>query len=316
MSHKFRVYILGSSAAIPTSLRHTTLQVVNYHNKYFLLDCAEGAQMQLRRFKLPMMRIDHIFISHLHGDHYLGLPGLIFTLHLLGRKRKLHVYSPPGLKEIIEFQYSLSKLSPGFDIQYHIITQNNQKLYEDNQLKIESIEMQHSIETYGFFIKEKINAFNIRREAIEKYSLTIDQIQSIKSGKSLLLPSGEEIPNEQLTYAPPSPRSYAFGSDTGYTESFIEQIYGANLLYHEATFLQDKVTIAEEKTHSTARQAATIALKANVKQLIMGHYSARYDELDEFETEARSVFPNSMLAEEGMIIEINDEDNVLIDSEK
>lgn len=304
MNYPFKIHILGSSAAIPTSERHTTAQLIKYHNKKMLFDCGEGTQIQLRRYHLPMLRIDHIFISHLHGDHYLGLPGLIFSMHLLGRKRKLHIYAPQGLKEIIELQYEITKLIPGFSIEYHLIEKGNQKLYEDNQIKIETIEMTHRLPTYGFLITEKPFLRNIRKEVIEMYGLTVENILQIKAGKDHELTTGEIIPNEYLTIAPSPPRKYAFCSDTVFTEDYIEQIKNVDLLYHEATFLNDKTEIAREKMHCTASQAALIAQKAGVKQLMLGHYSARYDELSEFTDEAKVIFENTIMAEEGMTIEI------------
>ncbi len=307
MNHSFKVHILGSSAAIPTSTRLTSSQLINYHNKYMLIDCSEGTQMQLRRFRLPMLKINHIFISHLHGDHYLGLPGLIFSMHLLGRKKKLHVYSPPGMKEIIELQYSISHLEPGFDIQYHIITKGKQLLYSDNHISIETIEMMHRLPTYGFLIKEKPAERNIIKEAIDQYQIPVELLAGIKKGKDFPAPGGAIIPNEMITLPPPLPRVYACCSDTGYTESYISQISEADLLYHEATFLHDKADIAKEKTHCTALQAATIASKSNAKKLMMGHYSARYDELSMFVEEAQRVFKNTLLAEEGLIVEIEQE---------
>lgn len=307
MNHSFKVHILGSSAAIPTSTRLTSSQLINYHNKFMLIDCAEGTQMQLRRFHLPMLKINHIFISHLHGDHYLGLPGLIFSMHLLGRKKKLHVYSPPGVKEIIELQYSISKLEPGFDIQYHIITKGKQLLYSDNHISIETIEMQHRLPTYGFLIKEKPAERNIIKDAIDQYHIPIELLPGIKKGKDFLTLDGEIIPNENITLSPAPPRVYACCSDTGYIENYIDEIANADLLYHEATFLHDKADIAKEKTHCTALQAATIASKANAKKLMLGHYSARYDELSLFVEEAQTVFDNTILAEEGLIVDIEQE---------
>ncbi len=307
MSNNFKVHILGSSAAIPTSTRLTSSQLVNYHNKYMLIDCAEGAQMQIRRFRLPLMKINHIFISHLHGDHYLGLPGLIFSMHLLGRKKKLHVYSPPGIQEIIEVQYRISKLEPGFDIQYHVITEGKQLLYSDNHIGIETIEMMHRLPAYGFLIKEKPFERNMRKDAIEQFDIPVSSIPAIKNGADYRTASGEIVANEQMTLPPSPPRIYACCSDTGYTEDYIKEIANADLLYHEATFLNDKADIAKEKTHCTALQAATIASKANVKKLMMGHYSARYDELSLFIEEAQTLFENTILAEEGLVVEIEQE---------
>ncbi|MBW6498518.1 MAG: ribonuclease Z [Bacteroidales bacterium] len=307
MRRKFQVHILGSSAATPTSLRHTTSQVLAYNNKYFLLDCGEGTQMQMRRLKLPMMKIDHIFISHLHGDHYLGLPGLLFSLHLLGRKKDLHVYAPAGMQQIIEVQFTLSQLVPMYKVTFHELTAGGQQIYEDRYLTVETMEMEHRIQAFGFLIKEKEMNRNLRKESILKYKIPREQMAAIKDGADLLRSGGKTIPNHEITEAPPPPRSYAFCSDTSYTEKFLNQIKGADLLYHEATFLHDKAAIAAEKTHSTTIEAATLAQKAGVKQLLLGHYSARYNDLELFTEEARQVFPNTLLAEEGKVIKVGEE---------
>jgi ribonuclease Z len=299
MSELFKVTILGSSAATPTSLRHTTAQLLQHHNRRYLLDCAEGTQIQLRRLKVPLMKINHIFISHLHGDHYLGLPGLLFTLHLLGRKNELHVYSPPGLEEIIRLQYKISELTPSFEVLFHELRQGEEMIYEDSKLTVHTIPMKHRITTYGFLFREKEKERNIKKSLINKHDIPIEAIPGIKKGLDFVTVNGKTILNSELTMPPPLPRSYAFCSDTAYTEDFIEQVRGVDLLYHEATFLQDKAEVAHEKTHSTAIEAATIAKKADAKKLLLGHYSARYKDMSAFKNEARTVFPNTFLAEEG-----------------
>ncbi len=300
----FEVHVLGSSAATPTSLRHTTAQALRFHNKWFLLDCAEGTQMQLRRMKIPMMRINHIFISHMHGDHYLGLPGLLFSLHLLGRKDALHVYSPPGLREVIEVQFRVSGLVPQFETVFHEVVKGGDIVFEDADLGVESLEMEHRIPCFGYLFREKPLERNIRRESISRYGIPVRQMGGIKRGKDLLMPDGTVVPNEEITRSPPAARSYAFCSDTAYTEKFLAQVMGADLLYHEATFLQDKADIAKEKTHSTTIEAASLAKKAGAGQLMLGHYSARYKDMDQFLKEARQVFPNTILAEEGQVVGI------------
>ncbi len=302
MSEIFQTTILGSSAATPTSLRHTTAQVLQYHNKRFLLDCAEGTQMQLRRFKIPMMKINHVFISHMHGDHYLGLPGLLFTYHLLGREKELNLYAPPGMKEIIELQYQVAQLKPSYSIRYHELYEGGQLLYTDNRLCVETIAMDHRIPAYGFLIREKPAKRNIKKASIAKYKIPLEQMPDIKRGCDLITTDGRIIPNQEITNDPPPPRSYAFCSDTAYTEQFRDQIQGVDLLYHEATFMHDKADIAKQKTHSTTIEAATLAKKAGARKLLIGHYSARYKELEAFREEAASVFPNTFIAEEGDVI--------------
>ncbi len=306
MSVLFNTTILGSSAATPTSLRHTSAQIVQHHNRRFLIDCAEGTQMQMRRFKIPLMKIHHVFISHLHGDHYLGLPGLLFTLHLLGRDKELHVYSPPGLQEIIELQYRLSELTPSFPITYHELTQGKQPVYEDEKLCIETIAMEHRIPTYGFLLKEKPEDRKIIKSAITKYNIPTDQMQSIKKGSDLVTANGEVISNNKITKDPLPTRSYAFCSDTAYTEKFLDQITGADLLYHEATFMHEKADIARQKMHTTTIEAAGLAKKAGVKQLMIGHYSARYKELNAFKEEAATIFPQTLLASEGDVVPVGE----------
>ncbi len=309
MSVAFQTHILGASAAIPTSLRHTSAQLLRHHSSYFLLDCAEGTQMQLRRYGFPLMKINHIFISHLHGDHYLGLPGLLFTYHLLGREKTLHLYSPPGLEEIIETQYRISQLSPSFDIVYHELVEGDQSIYEDTQLWMETIAMEHRLPAFGLLIREKPSPRKIKKGTIKKHKIPIEQMAEIKGGKDLIKADGTRIPNALITSDPPPARSYAWCSDTAYTEQFLPQIQGVDLLYHEATFLHDKADIAREKTHSTAFEAASLAKTAGAKKLLLGHFSARYKELDDLIAEARKVFPNSLLAIEGECVGIGTEES-------
>jgi ribonuclease Z len=288
--HKFSTFILGCSAATPTSLRHTTAQLLTHANKHFLLDCAEGTQKQLRRFKLPVMKIDHIFITHLHGDHYLGLMGLLFSLHLMGRTSELTIVSPPGLKQIIELQFENSGHNANYPMRFVTVKSGRQLVYEDNLLTVES---------------EKTGLRNINKKAISKYQIPIAKMELLKRGEDLTLRSGKIIPNREVTLDPPYPRSYAFLSDTGYTESYVDQIKKVNLLYHEATFLSDKTDKARQKMHCTTEDAATIAKQADVGKLLIGHYSARYNDLSFFEKETREIFPDTIIAEEGMEIEID-----------
>ena len=274
-----------------------------------MLDCSEGAQKQLRRMRLPMMKIDHIFISHLHGDHYLGLAGLLFSYHLLGRTKALNIYAPEGLQEIIELQFKVSDHQPAYPLYFHVIREGGQQIYEDKSITVETIAMMHRIPTYGYLFREKQALRNIRKDAIEHYNIPIDQISKIKSGEDLVRENGEIVPNHKLTKDPSAPRTYAFCSDTGYTGQYLNQIKNVDLLYHEATFLHDKVEIARQKTHCTSIDAATIAKKAGVGQLLIGHYSARYDDMKLFEKEAKTVFSNTILAQEGLCVEIGENKN-------
>lgn len=252
------------------------------------------------------MRIDHIFISHLHGDHYLGLAGLLFSLHLLGRKKALHVVSPPGLKEIIDMQYKVSSLKPVYETIFHEISDGRELIYEDKSLTVETIAMQHRIPCYGFLFKEKPSEKNILKQAIEEFDIPVSAIRRIKQGDDFLTSDGRLILNEMLTNAGPRPRTYAFCSDTAYTERFLDQIEGADLMYHEATFLHDKADIARQKTHATTVEAATLASKAKAGKLLLGHYSARYKDLALFRKEAMEVFQHTHLAEEGDVHQVGE----------
>ncbi len=303
----FQTTILGSSGAMPTSSKHTSTQLLKYDNKLFLLDCSEGTQMQLKRMKAPIMKINNIFISHLHGDHYLGLPGLLFTLHLLGREKELNLYSPPGLSEIIKMQFDICKMKLAYKINYHDLEKGGETIFEDSSLKIETIEMLHSIPSFGFLFTEKQGVKNIKKEYVTKYDMPFNKIIDIKNGSDYITSQGQILPNEKITIPPPSPRIYAFCSDTVYTEYFIDQIKGANMLYHEATFRKEFSDIARQKFHATTTEAATIALKANVKKLLIGHYSARYNdkELGSYLEEAKTIFSNTCLAEETKTYKIN-----------
>ena len=296
----FDVTVLGSSSATPTATRHPTAQVLNIHERFFLLDCGEAAQIQLRRYKFKIQRIDHIFVSHLHGDHYLGLPGLLGTMHLLGRDKELHIYSPPGLKEIIDTNHYHSKTFLNYKLEFHVIESKSPvRIFEDDQITVETIPMDHRIPCYGFLFREKEHLRNIIKEKIEEYNIPVQQIPSIKKGEDYISPEGKQIPNSILTTVPSAPRAYAYCSDTLYNETFIDQIKNVNLLYHESTFADDMAGRAIETHHSTAKQAGAIAQKANAKQLLIGHYSARYKDLNVLLKEAKQIFENTLLAIEG-----------------
>lgn len=301
MHRKFDIHILGSSAALPTSQRYTSSQLLHCHNKFFLADCGEGTQMQLRRFKLPMLKIDHIFISHLHGDHYLGLPGLLFTMHLLGRKKSLQIYAPAGLKEIIELQFAVSSLTPMFEIHFNELSEGREVIYEDNNISVTTLEMDHRLPTFGFLFKEKSSLRNIKKEFVLQHNLPQKLIKEIKAGDDYVDEKGELFANHEITLPGYKARSYAFCSDTAFTHKFLDQIHGVDLLYHEATFLKDMWEIAAAKKHSTTTEAAQIALDAKVSKLLIGHISARYSDLEVLLQEAREVFPNTFLAEEGSV---------------
>ncbi len=305
MQH-FELTILGCSSATPTSNRNPTAQLLNIAERFFLIDCGEGTQMQLRKFKFKFQRINHIFISHLHGDHYLGLLGLLSSMHLLGRKEELHLYCPAELQEILEIQNKHSQTFLNYQIIYHPHTYENGKLImEDNKVEVRTIVLNHRIPCCGFVFTEKQVSGNISREMISKYSLTVEEILHLKNGSDLVLSDGTIVPNSEIISNLKTPRKYAYCSDTLYDESLIPYIKDADLLYHESTFLHGMLDRAKQTHHTTALQAGTIAKMAGVKKLMIGHYSARYKDLEPLLEEARSVFENTVLAVEGETTGVN-----------
>lgn len=301
----FSVTILGCSSAIPTPVRSLSAQVVNVHEKLYLIDCGEGTQMQLRKFNIKAQRINHIFISHLHGDHYYGLIGLLTSSHLLGRTNPLHIYAEAKLKDIINIQFSASDTHLGYPLNFHDIDPTvHEKIFEDEKVTVYTIPLKHRLLTTGFLFKEKAGERNIRKDFVEKEHIPYSEFSKIKAGGDYISDSGLVFKNRDITIDPPEPRSFAYCSDTAYFEPIIPKIKHVDLLYHEATFMDDKKDKASENFHSTTIEAATIAKKAEVKRLILGHYSTRYDDLQLLLKEARSVFPNTELGEDGKVFEI------------
>lgn len=301
----FSITILGSGAAIPTLKRNPSAHLLNLNERLFLIDCAEGTQLQLRKYKIHFQRIGHIFISHLHGDHFYGLIGLLTSFHLLGRKDELHIYGHPVLKDILDIQIEASGTALIYPLHFHPLKGEKKTLiFQNENVTVHSFPVTHSVPTCGFLFKEKQNIRKIRKDVLDTISIPFREMSKIKNGKDYIDPDGRVYKNEELTLDPPQPRSYAYCTDTVYTESFISYIRGCDILYHEATFAQDKVTDAHEKFHSTAVEAATVARKANVKRLVIGHFSARYDNLQPMLEEARSVFPETYLADDGTIFTI------------
>lgn len=297
---KFEVTILGCSSATPTSNRNPSSQLVNIADRYFLVDCGEGTQVQLRRFKIKFQRINHIFISHMHGDHYYGLMGLLSSMHLLGRNIDLHLYGPAVLKEIIDLQYKHSDTRLHYNLIFHpLVSDKNELIFEDEKVSVETIILNHRIPCTGFLFREKDKARKISKEKIDEFKIPISELNKIKQGEDFVNEQGLTIANETITGGPPKQFSYAYCSDTCYDERVITQVKGVDLLYHEATFMDDMLERAKETFHSTAKQAATVALQANVKKLIIGHYSARYSHLEPLLNEASAIFPNTVLAVEG-----------------
>jgi ribonuclease Z len=302
----FSVTILGSSSALPTSQRFPTAHVLNAHERLFLVDCAEGTQIQLRRFKQKFSRIDNIFISHLHGDHVLGLVGLISTLNLLGRKSKLTIFAHAPLQLILSQNINFFVNDLKFPIDFRSLDTKQQKvIYDDGDISVESIPLKHRIASNGFIFREAEKLPNIKKELIEKYSIPLADIVRIKNGADYTTSAGVIIPNSELTYISSTPRSYAYCSDTKFFEGLAEMVQGVDILYHESTFGNDMARMAKATGHSTAAQAAVIAKKAGVKKLIIGHFSSRYKDVTPLLNEAREIFPETYTAEDGITFSVD-----------
>ena len=295
-----RVKILGSNSATPAHRRHHTSQLVNVEGKYYLVDCGEATQLQLKKYKLRAQRINHIFISHLHGDHYLGLMGLLSSMHLMGRNKPLDLYGPKGLSEIITLQLKYSDTVFNYEVNFHEIdTEKHQLIHEDELVTVHSIPLDHRIPCSGFLIEEKPKNRRIIREALPP-DFSVRNIIRLKKGEDIYSDDGELLyKNEEMTIDPRQSFKYAYCSDTKYNESIIPIIEGSDMLYHESTFLEEHMDRASTTFHSTAKEAATIAKKAKVGKLLLGHFSARYKELEPIQVEAREVFEEAYLAIEG-----------------
>jgi ribonuclease Z len=296
----FDVTILGSSSATPIYDRHPSAQVLNIHERFFLIDCGEGTQMQIQRYKIRMSRINHIFISHLHGDHYLGLMGLISTMHLQGRTAELHVFGPKELLEITELQLQYSQTDLRYPFIFHAVDTTVKKIiFEDDTLTVSSVPMNHRINCSGFLFMEKEGLRKLIPEKLMQYQIPISFYGDLKKGADYKDESGAVIPNHELTIPPSHARSYAYCSDTLYDETVCSYIKGVDMLYHESTFSEDMRERAAETFHSTASQAATIAKLSGVKSLLIGHFSARYKDVNPLLAEAKEIFPSTALALEG-----------------
>jgi len=289
--------ILGFNSAIPTVNTSPTAQLLEMEERCFLIDCGEGTQVQLRKAKARFSKINHIFISHLHGDHCFGLPGLIASFRLLGREVPLHVYGPKGIKKMLETIFSITETHQGFEVVYHELDKKeSEKIYEDNRVEVYTIPLDHRIYCNGYLFKEKPKERHINMEEVSKYAeIETCDYHNLKAGKDFVLSDGYVLKNETLTTDPAPSVSYAFCSDTRYLESVIPIIKNVTVLYHEATFLHDLKEMADYTGHTTALEAATIAKKADVDKLILGHFSNRYGDLTVFTDEARQVFPNTYL---------------------
>lgn len=297
---KFEVTILGSSSATPIFNRNPTAQALNINERLYLIDCGEGTQQQMLRFDIKASRIDHIFISHLHGDHYLGLIGLLSSMHLNGRTKTLHLFCPAPLKEIIDLQFKHSETHLQYIINYTFINASAPaKLLDNEDVIIESIPLDHRIACAGFLFKEKKRQRKLIKEKVQHLNIPVDHYNRLKKGLDYIDESGKIYKNEELTHDSAASKSYAYCSDTIYSEAYFDQITNTDLLYHEATFLNNMLDRAKETHHTTALQAGEIAFKVNAKKLLIGHFSARYKTLNELLDEARTTFPDTELAIEG-----------------
>ncbi|MFX0557680.1 ribonuclease Z [Maribacter sp. CXY002] len=297
--------ILGCYAATPRTLTNPTAQVLEIKNHLFLIDCGEGTQVQLRKHKIKFTRINHVFISHLHGDHFFGLPGLISTFRLLGREKELHVYGPKGIKKAITLLLQLGDSWTNYPLYFHELTSKDSDLiYEDEKVMVTTIPLDHRIYTNGFLFKEKEGPRKLNIEAVEKHKIDKAYYQNIKNGKDVISEEGILVPNKKLTLDPVNPKSYAFCSDTMFKPDLVSQLKDVDMLYHEATFLESEEKLAIKTKHSTAKQAAQIAKDAHVGGLILGHYSTRYKSLALFQEEASAIFPYVYLADDGKSFEI------------
>jgi ribonuclease Z len=295
-----KLTILGCYAATPRTFTNPTSQILEIKNRLFLIDCGEGTQVQLRKNKVRFSKINHVFISHLHGDHFFGLVGLVSTFSLLNRATDLHIYGPKGIKEIIKLQLRLSNSWTNYDLHFHELeSKESEVIYEDEKVTIKTIPLKHRIYTNGFLFHEKVDKRKLNVDAVQSFKIDKCYYQNIKNGKDILLEDGRLIENYRLTFDPIAPKNYAFCSDTAYDESIIPLIKDVDILYHESTFLQTEESLAKKTLHSTAKEAATIALKANVKHLILGHYSTRYEDIKLFREEAQTIFPEVLLGDDG-----------------
>lgn len=303
---QFSITLLGTSSASPQPGRFTSAQVLHAQERLYLIDCGEGTQMRMTDFQVRRSKISQIFISHLHGDHFYGLMGLLTSYALNDRRDPIDIFSPPGLEEIVK----VMSLPQGggafpFPLRFHIVdTTKHQLIFEDKTLRVYSIPLAHRIPTSGFLFVEKERPRNILPEKIEQYDIPYKKIPAIKQGADLELPNGQVIPNAELTIDPPPPRSYAYCSDTRFKPDIVPMIKDVDVLYHEATFMQSELQNAIETMHSTAAEAATIAKNAGAKQLLLGHFSTRYKDIQPLLAEAQAIFPNALAGEDGMTVEV------------
>ncbi len=310
MSLTFELTILGTGSATPTLRRNPSAQVLNVREKLYLIDCGEGTQIALRKNKIKFQSIECVFISHLHGDHYLGLQGLLSTFGLLGRQKELHIYSPPGLEKITQLQFELSGSKATYPIHFHELTMDvHENIVENDHLNITAFPLKHRVPTYGFLFKEKKKLRHINGRVTKELSIPHYAFDKLKKGEDFIHPeSGELFSYKALTLPADPSFSYAYCSDTAYMQKLKSIIKGVDLLYHESTFLHKDVILARKTKHSTAQQAATLAKEAEVKKLLLGHYSSRYPSLKLLLEEAKSIFDNTILTDDGDVFSLSKSD--------
>lgn len=301
----FRVHILGCGSALPTLHHNASAQVVEVRGKLFLIDCGEGTQVQLRRSRLRFTKISAVFITHLHGDHCFGLIGMLSTFGLLGRTARLAIYAPVALEAMLKQQMQLFCHDFDYEVDFHAVDTTQQKvIYEDRSLTVETIPLEHRMPCCGYLFREKPSLPHIRRDMIDFYQIPISQINNIKAGADWTTPDGEVVKNERLVEPADPVRSYAYCSDTRYIPTLHERIKGVSTLYHESTYGEDNLLMAQKYYHSTARQAALVAREAGVGQLLLGHYSSRYEDEQILLREAQEVFENTRLTDENAIFDV------------
>ncbi len=303
---RFHLTLLGTSSAVPLPNRFTTAQLLDVEGRLFLFDCGEGVQVRLQQFGFRSHRIEHIFISHLHGDHILGLVGLLNSMSLQQRSRPLSLHGPAGLKKILEVFSELTSSQYDFlDFVHPVDTTRPSIVMKDQQLTVEAIPLSHRLPTVGYLLKEKVRPRNMRPEVIAAHNLDTHQIIALKAGEDIILPSGVQLSAEEATQEAVPPRSYAFITDTQYLPDLQHKLAGVDLLYHEATFCDEHLALANATLHSTASQAASLAFASKANWLLLGHYSIRYKDLDCFAREARAIFPNTLIGQDGMQIQVH-----------
>ena len=301
----FKVHILGCGSALPTPRHYASAQVVEVRGKLFLVDCGEGTQVQLRRSRIRFTKISAVFISHLHGDHCFGLIGMLSTFGLLGRTARLAIYAPPELEQVLNLQMRLFCHDFDYEVDFHPVdTTRHSVVYEDHSLTVETIPLQHRMPCCGYLFREKPLLPHIRRDMIDFYQIPVSQINNIKAGADWTTQEGEVVANSRLVTSADPPRSYAYCSDTRYIPTLHELVRGVSTLYHESTYGEDNILRAEKYYHSTAHQAALVARDAGVGQLLLGHYSSRYDDEQVLLDEARKVFSNSRLTDENTVFDV------------